>query len=220
LPKDQQLPQLAPHANTVLGAIDFVLSGAPYAGEIYRGMIVRRIRESRDILINAIRHRGISEVSSLTEAQKDFILPASYRFLEQVRLGEYEHNLKVLASIIAGEIDPSTIEPDVGKLARAARRLEMLPSDCLVAISLFDKAISHYNARTQNEGLFCAIDLKEVLHNAELNYEIGKVRGMIDELAWRGIIVQQQGFWIDGPDSTSYAPTYAYSEIILAAKSI
>ncbi len=45
----------------------------------------------------------MSELDNLTDGQREFFLPAGYRFFEQVRLGEYEHNLQLLAELIAGE---------------------------------------------------------------------------------------------------------------------
>lgn len=82
-----------------------------------------KAEHAQKILISEIEEHGISMIN---DDQYEFYVPAVYRFLEQVRLGEYEHNLRVLAALIAQGLADKPDRPDVGVIGRAARKLELI----------------------------------------------------------------------------------------------
>lgn len=82
-----------------------------------------KAERAQKILISEIEEHGISMID---DDQYEFYVPAVYRFLEQVRLGEYEHNLRVLAALIAQGLANKPNRPDVGIIGRAARKLELI----------------------------------------------------------------------------------------------
>lgn len=95
-------------------------------------LIRKRLEEGQKILLDEIEFKGLNVLST---EQWDYFIPVAYRFFEQVRLGEYKHNLKVVAGLISIDLKPPTSQHDIGAISRAARKLEMLPLEHLEALS-------------------------------------------------------------------------------------
>jgi hypothetical protein len=104
---------------------------------------------------------------------------------------------------------------DVGRIARSARRLEMIGYESLVVLSLVQNAVKN----------ICDIKSKDKLHRVSPNHVIGlpsygnrdpalAVQGFYD-LEWRGILTRAEGMILaNGPRTTSYRLTEAFYEII------
>ncbi len=124
------LPQPSSSARTVVavtGAIcDALIPALGPLRELFNLYLARKMEEYRQVLIDEIEARGVTALEDLTEGQIEFIIPASYRFFEQVRLGDYEHNLRVLARYLAGRLAATEPIRESGDVGRFARQLEYL----------------------------------------------------------------------------------------------
>jgi len=120
--KTQQIIEITTGLTGVV--IDTIIPGV---GSTIRGAVSIAIRQRMErgeaILLEEIRRSGLD---ALDNEQLDFFVPAYYRFLEQVRLGEYEHNLMLLAKLITGCAAAEAVERDVGRVGRAAQKLHLL----------------------------------------------------------------------------------------------
>lgn len=130
----EEFPQPTKNALTVwkiTGAICSTIPGLSTIRELSQHFLDSRIELYQGKLIEAVRREGIEVLS---DEQAAFYVPAAYRFFEQVRLGEYDHNLFVLAALIAGNLNDKMGRADVGRVGRAARKLELLSLSELTAL--------------------------------------------------------------------------------------
>lgn len=81
----------------------------------------RKLEAALTLLAQEGRESG---VEVLNDPQYEYYLPSAYRFAEQVRLGDYEHNLKILRRILVEGLKSNSA--DTGKIGRHARQLEYL----------------------------------------------------------------------------------------------
>jgi hypothetical protein len=86
------------------------------------------------ILVEEVRSKGIEALDDLSEGQKEYFIPQAYRFGEQIRVGEYDHNLRVLAKVIAADLVDETARADSAKALRLARKMEGLTPENLVVL--------------------------------------------------------------------------------------
>lgn len=119
----ENLPRPTTHAkdilNVTLSIVNLIFPQTSVLKEFFDIMINKRIKRGQYILIEEISKNGID---SLTKEQFDFYIPSAYRFFEQVRIGEYEHNLRILAKLISGELGVQGEEPDTGRVGRASKK--------------------------------------------------------------------------------------------------
>ncbi|SMD07639.1 hypothetical protein [Rhizobium sp. RU36D] len=135
----EQLPEPTRSARNVVtltGAVcSELLPGFSVLKELYGIYLDRKIEHHREELVKAIEAKGISALSELSDEQAEFLLPAAYRFFEQVRLGEFSHNLKILAAFIAGCVVQRSCPAEAGEVGRFARQLEYLDIQTLNVLS-------------------------------------------------------------------------------------
>lgn len=151
-------------------------------------LVRKRLEEGQRVLFAEIEERGISVLS---KEKWEYFIPAAYRFFEQVRLGEYQHNLKILAKMIADGTSAHDEPSDVGAIARAARKLEMLPREHLIALSRCERAFDLYAASEEADGYWIGIDSDELKTSfAEIGEEVLNIQcgEWLHELASRGIL--------------------------------
>jgi hypothetical protein len=121
---DLILPQPTKTARDVYEVTGAILESIPGVGVLKKFTDIylnRRIEEELNKIVHEVRASGIG---ILTETQFEFYLPSAYRFAEQVRLGDYEHNLRILRKILMNGLRASST--DTGKIGRHARQLEYL----------------------------------------------------------------------------------------------
>jgi hypothetical protein len=121
---DLILPQPTKSARYVYEVTGAILESIPGFGILKKFADIhlnRRIEEALRQIVAEVQESGIDV---LTETQFEFYLPSAYRFAEQVRLGDYEHNLKILRKILVDGL--KTNSTDSGKIGRHARQLEYL----------------------------------------------------------------------------------------------
>lgn len=180
-------------------------------------LIRKRLEHGQSLLFSEINQKGLSELSN---EKWDYYIPTAYRFFEQVRLGEYNHNLIVLAKLIAGDLDATDSLPDIGKIGRAATKLEMLPKEHLFALARCERAFEIYQASEECDGYWICIDNRELMDSyREIGVEILPIdcQGYLHELASRGLLIAG-----DRPSrvgGTFYYKSSVFNEIISAAKS-
>lgn len=151
-------------------------------------LIRKRMEEGQRLLIAEIGQMGTGK---LADEKWDFYVPAAYRFFEQARLGEYEHNLRVLAKLISGDLNAQECDVDIGKIGRAARKLEMLPKKHLVALSRCKRAFEIHAATERFDGYWMCINACELhtsLTEVGVNAEVIECQEWLHELAVRGIL--------------------------------
>lgn len=181
-------------------------------------LIRKRLEAGQALLLEEIRSSG---VDALSNEKWDYYLPAAYRFFEQVRLGEYEHNLSVLAKLIAGDLRATDPLPDIGKIGRAASKLEMLPKEVLIALSRCERAFEIYETTDECDGYWICIDAPELIASfAEVGVDVKAIQCQewLHELGCRGILTSS-----DRPSrigGTFYYRSSVYREIIQGAKDL
>ncbi len=180
-------------------------------------LIRRRLEQGQSLLISEINKNGLPE---LTNEKWDYYVPAAYRFFEQVRLGEYNHNLTILAKLIAGDLAAADSSPDIGKIGRAAAKLEMLSKEHLFALARCERAFEIYHASEECDGHWiCIGDLELMESYKEIGLELQpvKCREYLHELASRGLLTA--GGRPSRVGGTFYYKNSVFDEIISAAKS-
>lgn len=181
-------------------------------------LIKKRMEEGQRILISEIRANGPDELS---QDKWDYYIPAAYRFFEQVRLGEYEYNLRVLAKLLSGDLSALNTGADVGKIGRAAKKLEMLPKPHLIALSKCPRAFELYAASSESDGYWICIDepeLKSSFAESGLDVKALDCQEWLHELASRGLLTA--GGRPSRVGGTYYYKNSVFNEVITAAQAV
>ncbi len=176
-----------------------------------------RIEQYQQKLIDLLHERG---VDVLSEEQAQFYIPAAYRFFEQVRIGEYGHNLMVLGRLLAGELE-GALPGDTGKIGRAARKLEMLPFEQLSCLALCKRGfeLTHTSEReSTTPGCLDAVHIIDAFAEREVHIDYAQAREQLHELSARGLLtVGSNPKTIGGH---YYYANAAFREIIQAAEEV
>jgi hypothetical protein len=193
-----------------------ILDSIPWLGPAIKTYVQLKLEEAQEILLDEISNRGLQALTDLSEEQRDFFVPAAYRFFEQVRLGEYEHNLRVLARLMAGQMVGSN-QPDVGRIARAARRLEMMNVESLLCLAVFERAFDFHSREFVTKhppATLTPRSIYEVLRETGRCRDFEIIFDAMRDLNWRGVIVKLDGYWPpDSEKNVLYQATFAYHEI-------
>jgi hypothetical protein len=210
-------PQPAKNATVVYDVVCGVLADFFPGGATIKTIVDTYLQNKRSgierLLLEAISERGIGAID---EEQFEFYVPAIYRFVEQVRVGEYEHNLRVLAALIADGCAQASGPADAGVISRAAKRLELISFEELVTLAAtkaaWDMRLSE-GPTLQSE---FTIDNLAILraHDAQgQSLELPELAERLHELSVRGLLLYSppSGFFHGG-----YAPTRAFNELINA----
>ncbi len=209
------LPQPTKNAKAIYDVITSVLAIAPPVAALkpfFDAYLNKQMRQAQDVLVQAVRERGIV---ALNDEQFEFYVPAVYRFLEQVRVGEYEHNLKVLAALITQRLtDADRKNLDVGAVARAAKRLDMMSFGELETLAVskiaWDRLV--LTGPTLQSAMYLQHDtLLDAHATVGISVSFPDLNERLHELDVRGILRYSppSGFFHGG-----YTPTSAYFEII------
>ncbi len=181
-------------------------------------LIRKRMEEGQRLLLEEIGQTGSGKLS---EEKWHYYVPAAYRFFEQVRLGEYEHNLRVLARLISGDLNAQQNNVDVGKIGRAAQKLEMLPKAHLVALARCERAFELYAASDEFDGYWLCIDVSELrtsLVEVGVHADARECQEWLHELAARGILTS--GGRPSREGGTFYFKNAVFDEIISSAAAV
>jgi hypothetical protein len=206
------LPDPVPKARSLAALSAIVVSELLPGGGLFKELVdahlAKRMDRYRAVLIKEVEAQGISALESLTEGQLEFIVPAAYRFFEQVRLGEYRHNLTILARFVACGMnsEPALAEPgDVGRLCRQLEYLSAFELKVLAACLGFAERLAK---RTENhadipEGLISgrglAVNFPEAFASEEL-----RIRGALAVLSGRGLLFPSGGVRLGKSEETYF----------------
>lgn len=180
------------NASTIYEITSAIISDIiPFGSTLKAGfdfLVKKRLEEGQILLINEIKSKGIDIIS---EERWDYFIPSAYRFFEQVRLGEYNYNLIILGRLIANDLKSTDIHQDVGKIARAARKLEMLPYKYLRALSRCERAFEIYTTKSECDHYWICIDNAELIESfSEIGENVLPIHcdEWLHELSARGIL--------------------------------
>lgn len=110
---------------------------AAIAGAVLPIVIDRFVERPKKLLLEKLRKGNIQNPSA--EQFASFV-PMAYKFFEAAKEGEYEHNLEILATYLAGEMGQET--PDAASFSRMARRVEGLSQNDLKVMTLIDASLA------------------------------------------------------------------------------
>ena len=216
----KRLPQPTGTAKPLVGIAHAIVESLPNVGPwlalAMRSAVDRSIVEGQRILSEEFSRRGIEALDDLTEEQREWFVPAGYRFFEQARLGEYEHNLRVLARLVAGEMLDEN-RKDVGRVARAARRLESISKKHLLCLAcITDEISTRVDAVASSAPLTISVDAI-LERSAPKQISADEVLEAMQELEWRGIVSRREGeILASGRGPSVYELTAAYYDIFEA----
>jgi hypothetical protein len=109
---------------------------AALLGPVLPILIDRLVEKPMKLLMEQVR-RGVQNPSSEQVLQ---FVPMAYRYLEAAKEGEYEHNLRILAAYLAGELKQDV--PDAPSFSKMARRVEGLTKTDLKVMVLVESFAS------------------------------------------------------------------------------
>jgi hypothetical protein len=140
-----KLPKPTPHAADIAKLTTGVAAAfasiwfppAAIVGAILPIIIDRYADRPRDLLLRELQKGNIQDLSS---EQITAFVPMTYKFLEAAKEGEYEHNLEILATYLAGELHQTV--PDAGNFLRMVRRVEGLSTTDLKTMAIIDTSLS------------------------------------------------------------------------------
>jgi hypothetical protein len=199
----------------ITGVICASLPGLATLKELMQAALENRIERYQRRLIDLVHERG---VDVLSEEQAQFYVPAAYRFFEQVRIGEYDHNLTILGRLIAGELEGG-VPRDAGKIGRAARKLEMLTVEQLSFLATCKRGfeLTHTSQReSTTPGCLDAAHMIDAFAERGIDITYVQAREQLHELSARGLLTVGSNHKTIG--GHYYYANAAFQEIIQAAE--
>jgi hypothetical protein len=186
--------------------------GAGLAGPALNFAIDRYVKRPQKLLVEEMHAQQVTELSE--EKLIDFV-PMAYRYFEAAKEGEYEHNLRVLASYIANELKQDL--PDAPTVARMARRLEGLTKTELKVIALINSSLtSSTRQELQSRPFVSAHSLANDRNNKDkLDTEL--LEEALTEIASRGLLIPDGASRLNKGEEYYFA-SRALGELIERAK--
>jgi len=120
---------------------------AAIAGAVFPVIIDRYVNRPLKLLFKELEQGNIGSLSSELFAA---FIPMTYKLLEKAKEGEYEHNLRILAAYLVGELKQDVPEP--GNFSNMARRVEGLSAIDLKVMALIDASQSQITHSSTDEG--------------------------------------------------------------------
>jgi hypothetical protein len=121
----EELPQPTHSARNVSDVVSVVIEAMPLLGgplgRVYEIALVKRTEKNLRLIVDRVKENGID---ILNDDQISFLIPSTFRFAEQIKLGDYDHNLEIIRKIIVDGVVAGS--KDSGKVGRHARQLEYL----------------------------------------------------------------------------------------------
>jgi hypothetical protein len=143
-----KLPTPTENADTIarwvptmaLATAAYWLPEAAFAGAIYPLVYEKFVEGPKRILFEQLRK---GNVPNLSNEQLVPFVPMGYKFFQAAMEGEYEHNLRILAAFLRGELEQDI--PDASNFARMVRRVENLSLTDLKVIAMISASHGHVN---------------------------------------------------------------------------
>jgi len=176
---------------TVIMAIWF--PPAALAGPAFSYLIDRYVERPKKILLEELKSGNVDVLSNPQFTQ---FIPMGYKYFEAAKEGEYEHNLKILASFITNELKQDI--PEAPNFSRMARRIEGLSKTELKVISLINSSLSTItrsstNSPTQGERPYVSAHSLASDPSNKDKLDHSQLRESLAELASRGLLIPDGG---------------------------
>jgi hypothetical protein len=220
-----KLPMLAEHGATIsiivptlaLAFAGIWFPAASFAAAALPLIMERFIDRPKRQLMEALAKGQITDLSAEQVAQ---FVPMAYRFLEAAKQGEYEHNLRVLAQYLTGELKQEA--PEAAHFSRMARRVEGLSQTDLKVMVLVELWFSEPTLTPEDRHahigrhLASAGWLQASPHNKHglTRWEIAQA---LSELASRGFLIVDGASRMDKQEEY-YAPAANLSDLMNRAR--
>ncbi|MEM5500493.1 hypothetical protein WNY59_02715 [Ahrensia kielensis] len=211
------LPRPTKNAQKVVDLVGVIASSVPIASslkELWSIKLKRDFERAQEILIEQISSQGIEVLS---DESLEFFVPASYKFFDQVRLGEYEHNLEILAGLITRNIGSSD-SLSKKNILRYASALSGLSSYEIDTLSLVSSTASEKKGNTSDTRNI-SVGAGDLIADREYSLEEKIKRdSALSMLASRGLLRPTMSAVLGG-GSMDYLLTDLAIEIVCQAKS-
>jgi hypothetical protein len=191
--------------------------GAAISASILTVFLDRTVRKAVRILTDQFRKRNLQRASI---EQQEALVPMMYKYLETAREGEYDKNLRILASYLSGELELEV--PNPSNFSRMVRRVEGLSETDLKVIALVEAVYSGFFARTAGQKVdpertfVSAARLQKSEHNKH-GLSLVDVQEAIIDLAARGFL-RVDGATRVGKSEEYYFPTRNLFELMNRAR--
>ena len=121
--------------------------------------------------------------------------------------GEYEHNLRILAALLRGELEQEA--PDAANFARMGRRVEGMSLTDLKVIAMIDEILSRYEGEQRNRAFVSASRLEKSDQNKH-NLSKKQIQEALVDLVGRGFLIA------DGATRTDKSEEYYFGSTALS----
>lgn len=164
---------------------------AGIAGAVLPFIIDHYVERPRKILLEELKKGNIQDLSAEQVAP---LCPMTYKFLEAAKEGECEHNLRILAAYLVGELKQKAADDPAARFSRMVRRVEGLSDIDLKVMSLIDISDSTTVRTSTDEGtertrpFVGANFLKNSQHN-KWGLTRTDIQESIQDLAGRGFLI-------------------------------
>lgn len=164
----------------------------------------RTVRKVVRMLADQFRKRNLQRASI---EQQEALVPMMYKYLEAAREGEYDKNLRILASYLSAELQLKA--PDASNFSRMVRRVEGLSATDLKVLAMVDATYSDFFERMAGQQVdpervfVSATALQKSEHNRH-SLSLVDVQEAIIDLAARGFLR------VDGASRMSKAEEYYF----------
>jgi hypothetical protein len=208
-----KLPSPTQHADAIakwVPTIAMAFAGiwypeSAFAGAVYQLVYEKFVERPKRLLLGELRK---GNVQNLSNEQLVPFVPMAYKFFEAAKEGEYEHNLRILAAFLRGELEQEI--PDEANFARMVRRVEGLSLTDLRVMTMIDAFVSA-NTKPDNARPFVsATPLGNPTYNKHSLSKVEIQEALVD-LAARGFLVT------DGATSLSKHEEYYFASSNLVA---
>lgn len=188
---------------------------AAIAAAVLPIVIDRYVNRPREILLKELQHGNVNNLSA--EQLAPFV-PMAYKFFEAAKEGEYEHNLKILAAYLTGEMKQEIADP--ANFSRMARRIEGLSTIDLQVMALIDAILQSPDIKVPNkekphsEGSFISASF---LPQKRRGLTIRAIEESLADLASRGFLLTDAAMRA-GKTEEYYYPTNNLRHLVERAR--
>jgi hypothetical protein len=164
------------------------IPGASIAREALKMYMDKEKEKLQRILIEEVRTGNLRDLSN---ERLDSLIPMAHKLAEASKQGEYEHNLRILAAFIRGELEQEISDPaNVARMARRVEGLSMTDLKVLALVHAFDndlKANPSREVSLQNPPFVCGMSLaNSPLNRSQLSRT--SIQESLVDLAARGFL--------------------------------
>ena len=191
--------------------------GAALLGPVAAFAVKKYVTRWENVLSEELKKGNIR---LLTDEKAAAFVPMAYKFFEQAKEAEYEHNLKLLAEFLKGELELE--QPDSSSFARMARRIEGLSREEMKVIALisgFETKVSRAStdAPSQSERPYFSARQLAKDRNNRAGFNHFFLQEALTELYSRGLLIADGASRV-GQAETNYFASSSFMELLDKAR--